>query len=93
MPHGQTPDKVRGALDRASRDALGRLLLAAQEDAALRRQLLFLLRAPSLQRESLVNTAVHEMTLRGESADARTAFALLGSEQGARVALDFLQAP
>lgn len=66
------------------------LLLAAREDTAFHRQLLFLLRAPSLQRQSLVNTALHEMTLRGEPKGARTAFALLATDKGAQAALEFL---
>lgn len=70
---------------------LATLLLAARDDAALRRQLLFLLRAPPWQRQSLVNTAIHEMTLRGEPRDARAAFALLVTDEGAKAALAILQ--
>jgi hypothetical protein len=66
------------------------LLLAARDDAAFRRQLLFLLRAPSLQRQSLVNTAIHEMTLRDEPREARAAFALLATDAGAKAALEVL---
>ncbi len=70
--------------------ALTTLLLATRDDAVFRRQLLFLLRAPSLQRQSLVNTAIHEMTLRGEPPAARAAFALLATDEGAKAALEFL---
>ena len=47
---------------------LARLLLAAREDAKLRAQVLFLLKLPPAQRESLVNSALAEMALRGEPA-------------------------
>jgi len=47
-------------------DVIATLLLAARSDSALRLRLELLLRLPSLQRESLVNTAVAEMRLRGE---------------------------
>jgi hypothetical protein len=71
-----------GSRDDDPRDALASLLLTAREDEAFRRQMLFLLRAPPLQRQSLVNTALHEMTLRGESERERAAFArrVQGSE-------------
>lgn len=74
-------------------DALATLLRAAQEDAALRLQLLALLRAPPLQRESMVHTAVHEMALRGEPAEVRAAFAVLATEAGAKTALAVLEQP
>lgn len=73
------------------REVLASLLLAAREDQALRRQVLFVLEAPPLQRASLINTAVHEMTLCGESAAAQAAFAFLATEAGARAAREALQ--
>lgn len=82
-------DSVR-LLDDDTRDALANLLLAAKEDEAFRRQVLLLLRAPSLQRQSRVNTALHEMTLRGEPKSARAAFALLATDEGAKVAMEVL---
>lgn len=72
-------------------DALATLLRAAQEDTALRFQLLALLRAPKLQRESMVHTAVHEMSLRGEPAEVRAAFGVLATDAGAKTALAVLE--
>lgn len=68
-------------------EAIAYLLLAAKEDAAFRARLLALLRAPALQRESLVQTALHEMRLRGEPENICRAFAVLGTESGAQIAL------
>lgn len=65
---------------------LARLLLESRQDANLRAQVLFLLKLPPAQRESLVNSALQEMALRGEPADVRAAFAVLATaEGGARV--------
>lgn len=47
----------------------------------------FLLQLPSGQRASLVNTALHEMELRGEPRPLREAFAILATESGANAAL------
>lgn len=77
---------------RDPRDALAALLVAAKEDPALSRQLLALLQAPALQRASILNTALHEMELRGEPAAARAVFAVLASESGAAAALRALTA-
>lgn len=82
---------LRGAREPDAPEAVARLLLAAREDEALRKRLLFILRAPKLQRESLVNTALHEMALRGESKEDRRAFAALGTDEGARAALALLE--
>jgi hypothetical protein len=71
-------------------DEIASLMLAAKEDEKLRNQILFLVRAPAIHRNSLVATALHEMELRGESKGARAAFALLGTEEGARAALELL---
>lgn len=79
------------ARDNEPGEALARLLAEARDDDELRRQLLFLLRVPRLQRESLINTALHEMTLRGEPAALRSAFAILLSDDGARTALSVLE--
>jgi hypothetical protein len=67
------------------------LLIAAREDPQLREQVLHLSGFPRLQRQSLVNTALHEMALRGEAADARAAFAILATDEGARAAAKFLR--
>lgn len=75
------------------REVLASLLLAAREDPALRRQVLFVLEAPPLQRASLINSAVHEMTLRGEPAAARAAFVFLTTDEGTRAAREALRAP
>jgi hypothetical protein len=69
----------------AAGDALARLLREAGRDAGLRARILFLLKLPPRQRESLVNTALAEMRLRGEPADARAAFAVLATEAGAQL--------
>lgn len=74
-----------------SGEVLARLLLAAQEDAAFRQRILSLLKVPVVQRESLINTAVHEMRLRGESPAACAAFATLATDSGAEIALRVLQ--
>lgn len=71
-------------------EALARLLVAAKEDAGFRRQVLAILRVPTVQRTSLINTAIHEMRLRGESEAACAAFATLATEEGAKVALRVL---
>ena len=73
-------------------DDLAQLLRAAQEDDALRRDLLQLLRAPAEQREAMVNTALHEMELRDEPGSIRAAFAVLATEHGAKTALEVLAA-
>jgi len=71
-------------------DALARLLIAAKEDSGFRRQVLAILRVPTAERASLINTALHEMRLRGESEAACAAFATLATEEGAKVALRVL---
>jgi len=72
-------------------DAFAVLLVAAKEDDEFRRRLEFLLRLPALQRASLVNTGLHEMEVRGESASARAAFAVLATEDGAAIAMRALE--
>jgi len=72
-------------------DALARLLMAAKEDSGFRARVLSVLRAPTLQRESLIHTAVDEMRLRGESEAACAAFATLATEEGAKTALRILE--
>jgi len=71
-------------------DALARLLIAAKEDSGFRRQVLAILRVPTVQRASLINTALHEMRIRGESEAACAAFATLATEDGAKMALRVL---
>lgn len=70
---------------------LATLLLAARNDKKFRRQLEFILRLPAAQRESVVNTGLHEMEIRGESAESRAAFAVLATEDGARIAMRMLE--
>ena len=72
-----------GQVSSEAGDALARLLLEAAQDARLRAQILFLLNLPPKQRESLVNSALEEMKLRGEAAEFRTAFAVLATDEGA----------
>jgi hypothetical protein len=81
----KTKDRVTGDSGQAI-DVIATLLQAARDDSVLRRRLEFLLRLPSLQRESLVNTAVEEMRLRRESAADRAAFAALATDAGAAAA-------
>lgn len=73
-------------------DEIGALLRAAATDSVLRGQILVLARLPAFQRASLVGSAVHEMTLRGEPAATRAAFGLLATDEGAAAALKFLSA-
>jgi hypothetical protein len=79
------PDPHAGA------DVLATLVMAAREDAAFRKRLIFVLRLPRLQREPLVKTAVDEMRLRGEPADVQAAFVTLSTDDGARTALQLLE--
>lgn len=72
---------------------LARLLLESRQDANLRAQVLFLLKLPPAQRESLVNSALQEMALRGEPADVRAAFAVLATAEGAARARCELEPP
>jgi hypothetical protein len=67
-------------------DAFSSLVLAAREDAAFREQLMLVVKLPANQRESMVTSAVAEMTLRGESVAIRTAFASLATAEGADLA-------
>jgi hypothetical protein len=73
------------ATSEAAGDALARLLQEAGRDPDLRARILFLVKLPASQRESLVNTAIEEMRLRGEPASARAAFAVLATDEGARL--------
>ena len=71
-------------------DAIAALLRAADADAGFRKRLRLLLQLPSLQRASIVNTSVEEMTLRGEPEDVRSAFSLLATDEAAQAALRYL---
>jgi len=73
-----------------SLEALSALLRAADADADFRKRLEFLLQLPSLQRASIVNTSVQEMTLRGEPEDVRSAFSLLSADEVAEAAIRYL---
>jgi hypothetical protein len=81
----------RGKDGLSTADTLATLLLAAKEDENFRRHLEFILRLPAIQRESVVNTGLHEMEIRGEPAQARAAFAVLATEEGARIAMRALE--
>ena len=80
-----------GPVSDAAGDALARLLREAGHDAGLRTRILFLLKLPAPQRELLVNTALEQMRLRGEPAGVRAAFAVLATDEGARLARDELE--
>jgi len=71
-------------------DVIASLLLAAKEDPDLYRRMIFLLTAPAAHREPLVNSAIHEMRLRGESAGICAAFATFIPDEGAKAALNIL---
>ncbi len=75
------------------REEIARLLLAAREDEAFGRQVRNLLSLPGPQRTALVNTALHEMALRGEPPSLREAFAILATDEGAAAALRVLNNP
>ena len=88
-------DKLRKLIhgrEESPTDVIARLLLAAKEDDAFRQRILFLLQAPAAQRQSLVNSALHEMSMRGEPQNVRAAFAILATDEGARTALNVLKA-
>jgi hypothetical protein len=88
-------DKIRAWISGSApdgRDALASLVLAAREDAEFREQLLFVLRLPPTQRGPLIATALEQMTLRGEPAVARAAFRVLSTEEGARQAIQAIEA-
>ena len=71
-------------------DAIAALLRAADADADFRKRLRLLLQLPSLQRASMVNTSVEEMSLRGEPEDVRSAFSLLATDEAAEAAVRYL---
>lgn len=77
-PKPQQPDDLL--------EGIATLLRAAEEDPELRKSILFLVRLPSFQRASLVNTSMQEMQLRGAPADIRLAFGLLATDGGAAAA-------
>ncbi|MSU70774.1 MAG: hypothetical protein EXS43_00315 [Opitutus sp.] len=86
--------RIREALGAKPDDAgdiLARMLMAAKEDPAFSDYILSILRMPPAQRESLINTALHEIRLRGESKAACAAFATLATDEGATTALRLLQ--
>jgi hypothetical protein len=80
------------AKDDSPTDVVAQLLLAAKEDNAFRNRILVLLRSPQTQRQSLINSALHEMALRGEPENIRAGFALLATDEGAQTALRVLNA-
>ena len=74
-----------------TKDALAELVLAARDDSEFKKRVLFVLHLPKAQRESLVNSAVEEMSLRGESVAVRAAFLSLATEEGAEVAARLIE--
>jgi hypothetical protein len=79
------PSPVRKVSSQAG-DVLARLLLESRQDPRLRAQILFLRKLPPPQRESLVNSALAEIKLRGEPVEISSAFAVLATDKGARAA-------
>ncbi len=75
------------------REEIALLLLAAREDEAFGQRVRLLLNLPGPQRTALVNTALHEMALRGEAESLREAFAILSTDGGAASALRVLNDP
>ena len=71
-------------------DTLATLIVAATEDPAFKKRLIFVLQLPQSHRGPLIKTAVDEMRLRGEPADIRAAFLMLADEESARTALRLL---
>jgi hypothetical protein len=71
-------------------EGVSALLRSALSDPGLKTQIINLARLPSLHRAAILKTAIHEMTLRGEPEDIRSAFGLLATDEGAAVALQFL---
>lgn len=78
--------KARSSRGEAAKDILASLVLAAREDAAFRRRVMFVLNLPAEQRESLVKTAVEEMERKGEPAEMCAAFLALASPEVADAA-------
>lgn len=74
-----------------AREDLTTLLMAAREDDELRAEIENLLQMPDRDRGALIQTAVEEMKLKGESASARAAFAMLGTPEGAAVSQKVLR--
>ena len=74
-----------------SADVFARLLLAAKEDPALRDHLRRLLALPEVHRRALINTALHEMALRGEAAALQAGFGALLTPGAAEAVLQFLE--
>ena len=83
--------KWRGDDEGSAADALACLVLAAREDEAFRKRVILVLELPARQRESMVRSAVAEMSLRGESRAIQAAFAALSTTEGAEVAARLIQ--
>ncbi len=71
-------------------DTIAVLLMAAQEDPAFRERLVYVLQLPAKDRVALINSAVHEMTLRNEPVGLRQAFLLLADDRAAAGAVKVL---
>jgi hypothetical protein len=83
--------KWRGTDEECAANVLATLISAAHQDEAFRRRMMMILQLPAKQRESMVTSAVAEMTLRGESAAIQTAFAALATPEGADLASRLLE--
>ena len=66
------------------------LLAAAEEDPELSHSLLVVLKLPSFQRQSLLNSIIQEMRLRSEEADLIAAVASLRDDDVAARAAELL---
>ncbi len=67
------------------------LLLAAREDADFGKRLRAVLRLPSFQRKSMINTALYEMQAKGEPPLLMQAIALLSDDTAAEKMLRYLE--
>ena len=67
------------------------LLNAAHEDRELLRGLLAILKLPTFQRQSLLNSMIQEMVLRSEQADLIAAVSALLDDNVAAKAAEFLK--
>lgn len=72
-------------------DFLADFLQGVMEDRSSRQRLRAILRQPPFHRRSLLNTAIQQMQLRGESSDMIRALARLKDEQTAMRALALLE--
>ena len=67
------------------------LVAAAREDRELSRRLSAILRLPSFQRQSLLNSMIQEMTLQSEGADLIAAVSMLLDDAVAAKAAELIE--